>query len=402
MPPRKPTGVDIRKSSTGATAYRIRWRIGGGRDGAWGSHTFDRRADAIDALRSIELAGWRCYCPKHCPPDAEPGQYGAQGKVPPLTWGRFAHRHVEALTGIGNDYRSRFTRELDLHMGPLLDLDFAEVDELAVREWVRGLERKGLSPVTIGRLKVQAGAVQRAAIDAGLTMGNPFTKVRVGRRDRDEHTEMVCLSHRHWVRLQAALPAGTYRDLCTVLVGTGLRFGEATALLVGAVDLNATPPRLHVARAWKSDGANGLEIGPPKSARSRRTVKFSTAVADALRPHLEGKRGDELVFTTEAGASIRSSNFHHRVWKPACAKAGLPRRPRVHDLRHTHASWMIAAGRPVSVVSRRLGHESIQTTDRIYTHILPSADDEDVAALEQAMPPTLPEGPAAPSAGSEE
>jgi integrase len=384
MAPRKPTGVDIRHNSDGTLSYRVRWRQGGGRDGAWASHTFTRRADAIEALRTIELAGWLCYCPKHCPPEAEPGEYGVAGVTEPLTWGSFARRHVAALTGVGNDYRSRFARELDLHCQPLMGRAFDEVDELTVREWVRGLEKKGLSPTTINRLRVQANAVQRAAIDAGLAGRNPFAKVRVGRRDRDQHTEMVCLTYDEWLQLQAALPEGTYRDLCTVLVGTGMRFGEATALPVGAVDLDAVPPQLHVARAWKADGSGGFELGVPKSHRSRRTVPFGSAVADALARQIAGKADDELVFTTAEGRPVRASNFHHRVWGPACAALG--RRPRVHDLRHTFASWAISEGVPVTEVSRHLGHESVQTTDSIYTHILPKSLGRVAAALERAMP----------------
>ena len=49
----------------------------------------------------------------------------------------------------------------------------------------------------------------------------------------------------------------------------------------------------------------------------------------------------------------------------------LTKRPRVHDLRHTHASWMIAAGVDLFVLQRRLGHESITTTTETYAHLLP-------------------------------
>src|SRR3954447_13118352 len=101
MPPRKPTGVDILKNRDGSTSYRIRWRQGGGRDGAWGSHSFGARSEAIDALRSIEAAGWQCYCPRHCPPGAETGEYGAPGEAKPLTWGAYAHEQITQRTGIG-------------------------------------------------------------------------------------------------------------------------------------------------------------------------------------------------------------------------------------------------------------------------------------------------------------
>jgi integrase len=385
---RRLIGVDVRTSTrTGNTTYRVRWRDPDSH--RQHSHTFTDRAAAIDAKRTIELAGNHCYCPVHCPPDSEGGQFGVRDTTT-ITWGTYAQRHIANRPGISDHYRAQFDHDLDLHMGPLLGLTFDKLNRDRVAEWIRTLEQAGLSPTTIHRLVVQAGSVQRAALDAGVaTGGNPFTKQRTGRRER-RREQMHCLTHTQWNTLQAALPEGVPRDLATVLVGTGLRFGEATALRVGNVELDGTRGRLHVAEAWKSDGANGWLLGPPKSARSRRTVSFGAAVADALRPHTDGRGERELVFTTVHGAPIRNANFHHRVWRPAVQAAGLTG-VRIHDLRHTHASWLIAAGRPTAAVSRRLGHESIATTDAIYTHILPKTDEGDIAALDEIMPVSPPE-----------
>jgi integrase len=384
MAPRKPTGVDIRVNADGSKSYHIRWRDGGGRGGAWCSHTFDRRQDAIDARRSIEVAGWRCFCPRHAPAGTEPGSYGAAAAAP-LTFGTFARRHAAALTGIGKGYRSQFEKDLDRHFKVFLDVPLVDVTDMTVREWIRGKEET-LSPTTIRRLLVQAASVVTAGQTEGIivTPRNPFKGHRLQRRDRDQHTEMRILTHEQWAGLQAALPEGVYRDLCTVLVGTGLRFGEATALWRGAVDDDAVSPRLHVARAWKSDGHNGYELGTPKSMRSRRTVEYGQAVADALAPHLTGEPTD-FVFTTERGKFVRHSNFYHRVWRPAVARAGLDGRLRIHDLRHTHVSWLLAAGRPIDEVSLRVGHESITTTVDRYRHLLPTAGAGAVAALDAVM-----------------
>lgn len=278
-----------------------------------------------------------------------------------------------------------------------------------MRGWIRGLEDGAhpwllrrvpgtveyvpapLSPTTIRRLLVQAGSVMAAAQAAGLASTNPFRGHRVGRRDRDQHTGMVVLTPAEWALLRGCLPEGWPRALGTLLVGTGLRFGEATALAVGAVDPLTVPPRLHVARAWQSDGASGYQLGTPKSRRSRRTVTFPGSVLDAVLPLVSGKRDDELVFTTGRGAPVRHSNFYHRVWCPALDRAqalGLGRRPRIHDLRHTHVSWLIAEGRPAAAISRRLGHESITTTIDRYGHLMPEVDLDDLAVLERAMPPS--------------
>jgi len=48
-------------------------------------------------------------------------------------------------------------------------------------------------------------------------------------------------------------------------------------------------------------------------------------------------------------------------------------RPRIHDLRHTHVSWLIAAGVTPAVIQARLGHESITTTIDRYGHLFPDA-----------------------------
>ena len=72
--------------------------------------------------------------------------------------------------------------------------------------------------------------------------------------------------------------------------------------------------------------------------------------------------------------------FRLRVWFPACAAAGLDPRPRLHDLRHSHASWLLAGGADLQVVRDRLGHASIATTSK-YVHTLPSADETALTAL---------------------
>ncbi len=72
--------------------------------------------------------------------------------------------------------------------------------------------------------------------------------------------------------------------------------------------------------------------------------------------------------------------FRNQVWVLACASAGLDPRPRLHDLRHSHASWLLAGGADLQVVKERLGHGSIATTWK-YLHTLPTADETAIAAL---------------------
>ncbi len=66
--------------------------------------------------------------------------------------------------------------------------------------------------------------------------------------------------------------------------------------------------------------------------------------------------------------------FRLKIWRPALERAGITFPARPHDLRHAHASWLLAGGADLQMVKDRLGHGSISTTEK-YLHTLPEADD---------------------------
>jgi site-specific recombinase XerD len=72
--------------------------------------------------------------------------------------------------------------------------------------------------------------------------------------------------------------------------------------------------------------------------------------------------------------------FRQQIWTPALTQANLGFHVRLHDLRHAHASWLLAGGADIQVVKERLGHASITTTQR-YLHTLPNADQAAVNAI---------------------
>ncbi len=123
-------------------------------------------------------------------------------------------------------------------------------------------------------------------------------------------------------------------------------------------------------------------------------------LVDVLLPLVAAKAPDELLFTNTVGSQLSSSRFWTTTWTPAVDAANDPKtpdgkpdrdrprltkRPRVHDLRHTHASWMIAAGTDLFVLQRRLGHESITTTTETYAHLLPDQQAAAAAAAGRAL-----------------
>lgn len=202
-----------------------------------------------------------------------------------------------------------------------------------------------------------------------------------------EHDEMVFLSEDEFALLLDEIPEH-YQPLVLTLYATGLRFGEATALTPADLDLEATTPLLRVSRAWKKaeQGSTGY-IGSPKSRKARRTVSLPRELVPFLRPLTRRPAGD-LLFTTPSGTQIGQPHFHERVWTKALDRAAHPKladgspdpdaprltkRPRIHDLRHSHASLMIARGMDLLTLQRRLGHESLKTTGDTYGHLMPDA-----------------------------
>jgi integrase len=183
-----------------------------------------------------------------------------------------------------------------------------------------------------------------------------------------------------------------YRPFFQFLVGTGLRFGEATALTPRDFDLDGVTPSVKVTKAWKEDEDRGFYIGPPKTKKSRRTVSLAPSTVDAVRPLVEAA-GDGYVFTLKRGGVIRSGALYNRAWSPALLKSGYSKTtvgfvgdaPRVHDIRHTHASWLLQAGMQIFPLSRRLGHESIVTTSDRYSHLLPDAQFEASGFAQKAL-----------------
>ena len=89
---------------------------------------------------------------------------------------------------------------------------------------------------------------------------------------------------------------------------------------------------------------------------------------------------DDLLFATREGTPISRNTFRTRIWLPTIRASGVDFDVRVHDLRHAHASWLLAGGSDLKSVMDRMGHAQITTTQK-YLHSLPDADAKNLDAL---------------------
>ena len=389
-----PDGIIRRKRADGTTGFRWTWREGGTRDGVRRSFTRDKLGDA-KALRAAVIAnGYRL--PEDLDSTLPVGAPGARIRFDagPL-FGDYGRERIKLRTGIGIGQRNALERDLERHMIPAFGaLPLTALDEELVSGWVLGMEEgthswlrgRPLAPRTRRRLLTQAGAIMNVAVKKKLVADNPFKDVRIGREDHDRFEEQVVLDPDEWQLLRGHLPAGVARALPDLLIGTGARWGEGTALAVGHVDVGARTVR--IARSWQDDGKGHAQLGPTKSRKSRRTIDVGARTLESIEELLTGRAAQDLLFVGRQGGRVRASNYWTRVWTPAVARAqadGLTKKPRIHDLRHTHVSWLIAANVPIAVIQRRLGHESITTTIDTYGHMLPSTGAAAVDAIDEAL-----------------
>lgn len=166
--------------------------------------------------------------------------------------------------------------------------------------------------------------------------------------------------------------------LYVVALYLGLRRGELLGLAWADVDLDGSDsdgPRLEVRQTLQRvDGR--LQLVPPKTRMSRRTVPLPGVVWDALDGHRKrqveerdqaGERWREsgLVFTTTTGSPIEPDNLRRSWYR---VREVLAEPTRFHDLRHTCVSLLLDRGVPPHVVREIVGHSAIDVTMTIYAH----------------------------------
>lgn len=205
--------------------------------------------------------------------------------------------------------------------------------------------------------------ILRSAKDRGQLVDEAVFRVRPPRRER---AEMRFLDWTEVERL-ACETVEPYGTLVRFACLTGLRQGELFALRDRVIDL---AQQSLVAEAGAREG----QLVPTKTSAGRRQVRLSGEAARLLREQLLARTPNELglVFPTPSGVVWRKDNFMARVFRPAVQRSGLAPL-RFHDLRHTYAALMVAAGAHPKLLQAQLGHTSINVTLNTYGHLFPDA-----------------------------
>lgn len=166
-----------------------------------------------------------------------------------------------------------------------------------------------------------------------------------------------------------------FRDMVILASRTGMRRGELLGLKW--IDVDFEHEFLQVHRSLVGDTRSEIELRFPKSGSSRRIRLCDTSLLVLM--DRRDKAISEFVFSLPPdGRPVLPDDVSHNMSR-ACQTANL--KYRFHDLRHTHASLLLARGVPIHAVQERLGHADVITTLRTYAHVFPDVQEAAVKIL---------------------
>lgn len=292
--------------------------------------------------------------------------------------------------GTLSGYRTLYAAQIKPRFGAKR---IAGVTSQEIEKWIGELVKAGLAPNTVHNYYVALNKMFRYALRHRLIAHNPCEAVELPKVTAREDFAPVFLTAAQVEKIAAELdktkPLGT---LIRFAAYTGLRAAEIAGLRVR--DVNLAAGHIEVRQTIKRVGKEWV-VGTPKSARSTRQVPLlNRALVAELRAVLLSNPNsgdpDALFWPGRANGSRRLDwtrpvdvgGVRQYYLVPTARRLKIVPHMRMHDLRHTYASLMLAAGFKPYEVSRWMGHANVSTTDGIYGHLYPSDYTDQIARFE--------------------
>lgn len=280
-----------------------------------------------------------------------------------------------------------------VHLDPRwADVPVGSIRRHDVKAWAAAMARRGVGASTVQRAVHLLSASLAAAVDAEIIEANPAARLSLPKGGQAAER---FLTREEFAAVADELPTTGDQLVAYVLTYTGLRWGEMAGLHANRLLLDRG--LLRVVETW--DEKSGAIKAYPKG-RKVRDVPVPGWLVEKLEAlprergarcgltHAQGQCRAGLVLRTERGQVMRNTNWADRVWHPAVERAGIGH-ARIHDMRHTYASWLIQGAVSLAEVGRLMGHVSPATTQR-YAHL---ADTPTAAVVTALGAPLLPHEP---------
>lgn len=218
------------------------------------------------------------------------------------------------------------------------------------------------------------------AVDEGLIKRDPTRKAIIkGKVARPKKPKFLSQFELHTLLASLDLGATINFDwLIQLIAKTGMRFSEAIALT--PKDFDFSHQILSIEKTWDYKGDGGFL--PTKNKSSVRKIQIDWQTVIRFSELVKDLPEDKPIFIKE-GEKVYNSTVNNLLFR-RCKKAGVPI-ISLHGLRHTHASLLLFAGVSIASVARRLGHASMNTTQKTYLHIIQELENKDVDIVMRSL-----------------
>ena len=279
----------------------------------------------------------------------------------------------------------------DIPLGPGFgNIPLARLRPQHVQKYLNEKSETHLSPRSVQYHHAILRSALNQAVKWGTIARNPASLVDSPRVPRPKIRPLTVDEARQFL---AAMKGHRLEGFYTVGMSLGLRLGEILGLPSTALDLGASTLSVTVS-LQRIDGK--IVFAEPKNDRARRTIALPEITRKVLVSHLgkleqyrlvAGARWREhgLVFPSSVGTPLHPRNVLRHFHK-TLRLLGIDRH-RLHDLRHTAATFLLAQGVHPRVVMDILGHSQMSTTMDIYSHVMPTMVQDAMAQMDALLNP---------------
>ena len=265
-------------------------------------------------------------------------------------------------------------------------LSLDDITPVIIRNWqnkmmkFRAENGNPYSQTYLRSIHSQLSAVFNYAVKYHNLKENPCHKAgSIGKKHADEMEIWTVDEFNTFIKLVEDHPI-TYTGY-QVLFWTGMRIGELLGLSLGDIDFENKI--IKVTKSYQRLKGRDI-ISQPKTSKSKRNIDINQYLVDILKKYVN------MLYKPDKNTRLfncTKSIFEHEL-KKYSLKANL--KPiRVHDLRHSHASFLFNKGINILAISKRLGHENIETTLKTYSHLYESSNELILQVIDNACDTNL-------------
>lgn len=252
------------------------------------------------------------------------------------------------------------------------DLPCDEITPVKIRKWQNELVKRNYKATYLRLLNNQLSTFFNYAV---RFYGLPFNPVKragmIGKSNADDKSFWTVEDFQKFINHTTS---PTYRICFLLLFWTGMRLGELLALSYS--DFDFAKKLVHITKNYVRV-QKGYVMGLPKTPKSTRDITLPSFLIEEVMNYA----AKQYALQPDARFFEISRGGLSQEMKRVSSQVGV-QKIRLHDLRHSHASYLIHRGIPITAISARLGHENIETTLKTYGHLYPQERDIIIDSIE--------------------